>query len=411
MDPLSVSASIIAVLELTVTLMKYVNDVRKAPTERVQLAREAGNIYGLLTSLRFRVEDAQNDDPWFNQVKLLANQHGALSQFHSVLEKLVTKLESSSKLKDLLWKFNKPEIDEALSRIERLKSLVHIALTNDMFTLTQSIKQDISVVAQNLDTLRLNQDSEWPPKLAKWLDVPDPSSNYAAACKRRQPGTGTWLLQDRRFLDWKSSTASCLWLHGIPGCGKTVLSATVIDHIRESTSAIIVYFYFDFNDVEKRDVAKCVRSLILQLASQSTQCLQDLKSLYIKCHDGQMQPQDAGLLALLNRLLQTLDKTYIIFDALDECNHYQALLDLIEGLNQSQPPGLHFLATSRRERELEERLRPLLTHDVPIQASSVDADINVYVQDLLKNDLRLRKWPLNVHNEIQQTIANKSHGM
>jgi hypothetical protein len=113
-------------------LMKYVNEVRKAPTERVQLAREVGNIYGLLTSLRFRVEDAQNDDPWFSQVKLLAIQHGALSQFHSVLEKLVAKLKSSSKLKDLLWKFNKPEIDEALSRIERLKSLVNLALANDL---------------------------------------------------------------------------------------------------------------------------------------------------------------------------------------------------------------------------------------------------------------------------------------
>jgi hypothetical protein len=255
------------------------------------------------------------------------------------------------------------------------------------------------------------QESEWPSKLARWLHVPDSSSNYAAACKRRQPGTGSWLLQDERFLDWKSSSASCLWLHGIPGCGKTVLSATVIDHIRQSTSAILAYFYFDFNDVEKRDVANCVRSLVLQLASQSTQCLQDLKSLYTKCRDGQTQPQDAGLVALLKHQLEKLDTSFFILDALDECNHYQALLDFIEDLVQSQQPECHFLATSRRERELEERLQPLITHDISIQASCVDADINIYVQDLLKNDVRLRKWPLNVHNEIKQRIADKSHGM
>jgi hypothetical protein len=37
------------------------------------------------------------------------------------------------------------------------------------------------------------------------------------------------------------------------------------------------------------------------------------------------------------------------------------------------------LITSRREKELEERLQPIITDEVPIQGASVDADINVYV--------------------------------
>jgi hypothetical protein len=112
MDPLSFSASLLAVLELSATLMKYVNDVRNAPKERAQIGREASNLYALLTSPRFRVEDAQADDPWFTQIKLLAVENGALSQFKTILERLVSKLDSSSKLRDLLWKLNKAEIEK-----------------------------------------------------------------------------------------------------------------------------------------------------------------------------------------------------------------------------------------------------------------------------------------------------------
>jgi hypothetical protein len=57
------------------------------------VAVEAGNLYGPLISLRFRVEEAPANDPWFNQVKLLRTENGSLCQFKEVLEKLVENLE------------------------------------------------------------------------------------------------------------------------------------------------------------------------------------------------------------------------------------------------------------------------------------------------------------------------------
>ena len=37
-------------------------------------------------------------------------------------------------------------------------------------------------------------------------------------------GTGQWLLQDPKFLAWQNESASSiLWLHGIPGSGKSKL--------------------------------------------------------------------------------------------------------------------------------------------------------------------------------------------
>jgi len=86
MDPLSMTASIIAVLQLTSTLVCYINEARNATAEQKKVAVEAGNLYGLLTSLRFQVEEARSNDPWYNQVKLLGVPNGPLDQFKGVLE-------------------------------------------------------------------------------------------------------------------------------------------------------------------------------------------------------------------------------------------------------------------------------------------------------------------------------------
>jgi hypothetical protein len=136
MDPSSMTASIIAILQLTSTLTGYINDVRHATSEQKKVAVEASNLYGLLTSLRFQVEEARSDEPWFNQVKLLGVENGPLDLFKNTLEKIVGQISSSRK-RDLVksaltWKFTKSEVENALNRMERLKSLIQCALTEDL---------------------------------------------------------------------------------------------------------------------------------------------------------------------------------------------------------------------------------------------------------------------------------------
>ena len=137
MDPLSITASIISILQLATTLTGYLNSVRNATAEQREVAIEASNLYSLLTSLRFRVEAAQSTDPWFQQVKLLGFKKGPLDQLKDALETMIRKLSSSSRKRDqiksaLMWNFAKLEVEEILKRMERLKSLITCALTNDL---------------------------------------------------------------------------------------------------------------------------------------------------------------------------------------------------------------------------------------------------------------------------------------
>lgn len=51
-------------------------------------------------------------------------------------------------------------------------------------------------------------------RLARWLQVPDPSTNFQAALGKRHPETGSWLLKISYFQDWKNLWSSLLWLYG-----------------------------------------------------------------------------------------------------------------------------------------------------------------------------------------------------
>jgi len=135
MDPLSITASVIAVLQLTSTVIGYLNDVKDAPKECQQCAIEGSNILSLLISLRYRLEQGQAGDAWFTAVRDLNVENGPLEQCKQALEQLRAKVENQDgfqKIKRrLLWKFNKTEVAEILARMERLKSLVAIALESD----------------------------------------------------------------------------------------------------------------------------------------------------------------------------------------------------------------------------------------------------------------------------------------
>jgi hypothetical protein len=136
MDPLSVAASIIAILQLSNKVVGYLNDVKDASKERAKCAVEAANLHSLLTNLRYRLEDADADTPWFTAIRALAVEKGPLDQFKQTLELLNDKLTGGTGhvgnfREVLMWKFKKEETDRILLSMERLKALVGIALQLD----------------------------------------------------------------------------------------------------------------------------------------------------------------------------------------------------------------------------------------------------------------------------------------
>lgn len=136
MDPLSISASITALLQVTGTIISYLRDVQGAPNDRTNFIIEISGLNGILPILQQRVEQAKLGDPWFTAVLKLGVTNGPLDQLKSHLDRLAVKLKPVEGFKDvgkrLTWAFDKTEVVDTLSKIERTKTLVALALTDDL---------------------------------------------------------------------------------------------------------------------------------------------------------------------------------------------------------------------------------------------------------------------------------------
>ena len=253
-------------------------------------------------------------------------------------------------------------------------------------------------------------------KVYRWLSAPDPSTNYVRARRSRQAGTGLWFLHGA-FNEW-TQNAQLMWLHGKPGCGKTVLSSTIIAQICGtclSKGVSVAYFYFDFNDAEKQESDKMIRSLVKQLYALSPNNSGQLETLFSSCSNGEQQPSSDDLMQALKNLMKGFHKTYIILDALDECTDRQELLEIIEEIQNWQLSGLHMLLTSRKLTDIEDTLNPMTNVNtrICIQSAAVDADIEIYVRHRLQTDKKLRRWQnhAQAQKEINETLKAKADGM
>lgn len=137
-DPLSISASIIAVLQLTSTVIQYISDVQDASQERLRLRDEISSSSWALYMLKDRTEQARESLSWQSSMALLGRPGGPLEQFRGTVEQLVARLLPTKKGKGLgelgrviAWPFQRDEVLRFVNVLERQKSLFHLALQND----------------------------------------------------------------------------------------------------------------------------------------------------------------------------------------------------------------------------------------------------------------------------------------
>lgn len=377
--------------------------------------------------LQEQSDQAKQGDSSASTLQSLNVPNGPFEQFRTALECIASKLapaKSWKKLgKALKWPFEKEEIQITLNTIERQKALFSLARQNDHIALSRAIQGDIENIRGGVNKISEGftnlQISERHEKVHRWLSAPDPSSNYNKALKHRYANTGDWFLKSDVYQDWLLNPNSRLWLYGIPGCGKTILSSTIIQRIfsecQTRANAAVLYFYFDFNDIQKQHTEHLIRSLIVQLSSQQKGLPHVLESLYSLCMDGECQPAYDTLLLTLQEIMRGFVETYLILDALDECLERHELLDSIGELALWNDANVHILITSRREKDIEELMEPLCGDNstVPIQSMLVNADIRAYIHGRLQTDRTLKRWRdrPEIRSEIENKLMDKADGM
>jgi hypothetical protein len=140
MDPLSIIVSTTALIEFTGEAIGYINAVKTSSKDRAKLAIELSNLCNLLTNLRYRLEGSDTNEPWYTAARALSVKNGPFDQYKDGLLELQKNIPGGTgsswgrlkEMKDALtWRFAEKDVADALARMERLKSLVAIALDGD----------------------------------------------------------------------------------------------------------------------------------------------------------------------------------------------------------------------------------------------------------------------------------------
>lgn len=135
MDPLSASASVVALLQLASAAISYIHCSKGDPEERSQLLSQIPSMSGLLMMLQDQLDEDRDDVQWSSSLRLLNSQDGPLDQFRASLDTLVSKLESAKGLakvgKTLAWPLQKKVVTEILNSLERQKRMLSLFRQDD----------------------------------------------------------------------------------------------------------------------------------------------------------------------------------------------------------------------------------------------------------------------------------------
>ena len=193
--------------------------------------------------------------------------------------------------------------------------------------------------------------------------------------------------------------------------------------MRESRSALLAYYYFDFKDIAKCDIRGLLTSLLLQIVDDSDRCWDLLSRLHKRYRDGSEQPSDAALAQCLENMLDLLGQvpTYVIIDALDECPNNigtpsarKKVLNSVEDLVESKHSNLSTCITSRPEQDITAILNPItpLSRRVSLHEEvGQREDIDSFVRSFVQSDRAMRRWRTEDKEIVISVLSERANGM
>ncbi|KAF3931509.1 Ankyrin-1 [Dactylella cylindrospora] len=186
------------------------------------------------------------------------------------------------------------------------------------------------------------------------LNIIDMTTAHQTNLERYVPGTLEWLRPQEQYSKWFSSTkASMLWISGLPGCGKSILSSHISDQLSKNieSATIVCKFFCNAQVKERQDPIVMFRSIIYQIVV----CRRRLLKLVRKARTlqgPQLWQQLSGLWELLSDILKSEQQRpiIIIIDALDECEQSTQLMlvnRITSFISQSPESLCKFIITTR----------------------------------------------------------------
>ncbi|CEJ94640.1 hypothetical protein VHEMI10159 [[Torrubiella] hemipterigena] len=230
--------------------------------------------------------------------------------------------------------------------------------------------------------------------LTQWLQPTDfrsPGGELMKHVRAYMPGTGDWVRKTPEYVHWVDADAGtrasppngCLWIKGVPGSGKSVVSGTV-----------------------NHDPANLVRDYAAQLLPFSATLRTSLSQS--KANRSRGFDQDAIWDATCTAM-DELDRVYCIADALDEMdNESFDFINKLKALGNRQPSKIKVLLTSRPIPKLEAALQEQYIAPFRLEPTKIYPDITKYVKKSMAS--LVPRLSLETESRVTEALCEAAKG-
>ncbi|KAJ0421467.1 ankyrin repeat-containing domain protein [Aspergillus carlsbadensis] len=250
------------------------------------------------------------------------------------------------------------------------------------------------------------------------------NDNYDGSLSLRQPGTASWIFERDEFQQWMEGgkQSQLLWIYGPAGFGKTVLAASVVEHLRKERPSSTAYFFCVSEDEAKREPWAILTSWIAQLIEQNEIAVK-VAGEVVKV-DGRRSVTRTEQWKLFTALCAQVKGCTFVIDGFDECSSLNTtsrvhtddarahfLRELFDAISNVKAD---VLLVSRDTAEIRSEISQNRDRSIEVLYYGIaESDTKPDIQAVSRHvvDFKLQKKPEQLRTELAEKAADKAEGM
>ncbi|KAH5205185.1 hypothetical protein HBI18_154700 [Parastagonospora nodorum] len=307
-----------------------------------------------------------------------------------------------------MWKSFDTEFQGILASLHRHKDLVEqltsVSHYSDSAAHYRQYQTDMEDLRDRLHKQIKEEKEKDMVTVVTWLSVGKQAEDDHTEYQKIRSNfstTATWIFKHEYIKDWINSTVpetSLLWMHGIPGAGKTILASAIIDNCRQKQESMTAFVYCHDGDSNSNSAVAILKGLANMLLDHG----QDKDLLLSLFHTKRFSGGDPTLRSiktiksLLEQCCAIVPKLFFVVDGLDECDPNErrevlsVLTKLVNDLNIVEPGSLRVLIISQHFPDIQRGVEgsgsaQLAPRIIRITEKEVDSDIVTYIRALVED--------------------------
>ncbi|KAF9736590.1 hypothetical protein PMIN04_009655 [Paraphaeosphaeria minitans] len=291
-------------------------------------------------------------------------------------------------------------------------------------------------LSKQTERMRKDLDSErresTVQRILDWIAPPQFAQVLENSQDQREEGTAEWIFENQVYKDWIQSKLAIskdvkwrrmppwvLWVHGNPGSGKTILAASVVEEVFESSDSKLqshqtCYFFFRHDDRNNSTLDAAYRSILAQILHRSRNA-DEILDIFVFARvstsmlSGQQIATSKELCELIRLLSSEIGQLTLVLDGIDEAAQPEMLCPQLKDLVTASP--IKVILFSRPNINSLHKLVSQ-TNRIAVNREAMSPDIRLFLKHQLQELVENEKLPYSANiEELAESLLHGADGM